>query len=127
MIGSWRGRGLRSLPFITREESRALSGEVPLVEALGQLAARCREALGICNLPKEVAAPYSVAATDRILHVVEAGEVTLPPPTPGRELRIKAMVAGVVLRGPCDDVEEIALGTRASRTLIGDGVRWCIH
>lgn len=82
---------------------------------------------GRSTAPRAVAAPYHVVTTDRILHVETAGIVYLPTPKAGRELWIKAMVAGVVLRGPCDDADEIALGTRASRTLVGDGIRWCIH
>lgn len=127
MKASWRGRGLLRAPFVTREESSVLANEVPLVEALRQLAARCREALGLGSLPREVDAPYRVQSGDRVLHILSPGTVELGPPTPGRELRIKAMVAEVVLVGPCDDAEQIALCTWASRTLIGDGQKWCIH
>ena len=127
MKAAWRGRSLLRVPFVTRDETSTLSNEVTLVEALRQLAARCREALGLSNLPREVEAPYTVQPGDRVLHITAPGEVELGAPTPGRELRIKAMVAGVSLVGPCDDAEQIALRTWASRTLIGDGQKWCIH
>ena len=127
MKAAWRGRSLLRIPFVTREESSVLSNEVTLVEALRQLAARCREALGLSSLPQAVDAPYTVQPGDRVLHITAPGEVVLGTPTPGRELRIKAIVTGVLLVGPSDDADQIALRTWASRTLIGDGQKWCIH
>ncbi|HND00177.1 MAG TPA: hypothetical protein PKW90_28875, partial [Myxococcota bacterium] len=52
------------------------------------------------SVPRELRPPGVIGAGDRILHVVEAGEVILPPPVAGRELWIKAMVAGGGLKGP---------------------------